>query len=225
MSSPATRRTRASNKSSASSRSSREPPSSPTMRESTPRAARALAAERNIPSSSPAAYQSSPMRQQTAETPDVRMGDASSQFDDGDRTPRANQGVRGMSDGKFFHHICSSAPIQTLTLKQTLLLSVILQVPVLRVVSVDPISAPTSAPMPSAPAVGYSSPLVAAAEALVAVTFTLVGSTRPLLAGIASSWAPMACLRATMPRAPMRLSPTSTLAPPRLRPWRVIRLV
>lgn len=153
MSSPATRRTRASNKSSTPSRSSREPPSSPTMRESTPRAARALAAERNIPSSSPAAYQSSPMGQQTAETPDVRMGDASSQLDDGDRTPRANQGVRGMLEEFFLRnffllHLVPIVPLDTNIERQTLLRSVILQAPVLRVVWVDPISALTSVPMP-----------------------------------------------------------------------------
>lgn len=75
----------------------REPPSSPT-RQATPRAARRLAGEGNVPSSSPMFYQSSPLRgSRDAETPDVRMGEASSQVEDGERTPRAaHAGIRGM---------------------------------------------------------------------------------------------------------------------------------
>ncbi|KAJ5151234.1 DNA replication licensing factor mcm4 [Penicillium canariense] len=111
MSSPTTRRSRASNKSSTPSRSSREPPSSPTLREATPRAARALAAERNMPSSSPAAYESSSPMGQRNETPDIRMADGSSQVDDGDRTPRANQGVR---DSSPISYIASSSPARGL---------------------------------------------------------------------------------------------------------------
>jgi hypothetical protein len=84
------------------------------------------------------------MRQRSAETPDVRMGDASSQVDDGDRTPRANQGVRGMLKDLS----CDQLYLQPLTFVQILLLSVILPAPVPLVAWVDPIFALTSVPMP-----------------------------------------------------------------------------
>lgn len=99
MSSPASRRGRPSKQSTASPASSaREPPSSPSQQQATPRAARRLAAERGAPSSSPMFFQSSPTRSNRgAETPDVRMAEASSTVDDGERTPRANNGgIRGM---------------------------------------------------------------------------------------------------------------------------------
>ncbi|KAJ5676212.1 DNA replication licensing factor mcm4 [Penicillium macrosclerotiorum] len=109
MSSPASRRTRASNKSTASPASSlaRQPPSSPTQ--ATPRAARRLAAEGNVPSSSPMHFQSSPTRGNLSqETPDVRMAEGSSVADDGDRTPRAqNAGIR---DSSPINYIPSSSP-------------------------------------------------------------------------------------------------------------------
>ncbi|KAJ5132032.1 hypothetical protein N7448_006190, partial [Penicillium atrosanguineum] len=84
------------------------PPSSPT-RQATPRAARQLTAEGNGLSSSPMAYQSSPIRgRRDAETPDVRMDEASSQVDDGDRTPRAVQS--GIRDSSPINYIASSSP-------------------------------------------------------------------------------------------------------------------
>ncbi|KAJ5628701.1 DNA replication licensing factor Mcm4 [Penicillium lividum] len=87
MSSPANRRGRSSKQTTASPAPSREPPSSPTQ-QATPRAARRLAAEQNVPSSSPMFFQSSPTRSNhDAETPDVRMAEASSTVDDGERTP------------------------------------------------------------------------------------------------------------------------------------------
>ena len=104
MSSPASRRSRPSKQSTASPASSRarEPPSSPTQ-QATPRAARRLAAEGNVPSSSPMFFQSSPSRSNRgAETPDVRMAEASSTFDDGERTPRAGAGIRGIQLRVFF---------------------------------------------------------------------------------------------------------------------------
>lgn len=103
MSSPANRRGRSAKKATASPASSaREPPSSPSQQQTTPRAARRLAAERAVPSSSPMFFQSSPTRSnRDAETPDVRMAEASSTVDDGDRTPRANNGgIRGMRKEK-----------------------------------------------------------------------------------------------------------------------------
>ena len=96
------------------------------MREHTPRAARTLAAEHNIQSSSPAAYQSSsPVRHSSAATPDIRMGDMSSQIDDGDRTPRANPGVRG-THAKFFRlavlpALCIVKSLRDADLSKTLL--------------------------------------------------------------------------------------------------------
>ncbi|KAJ5716292.1 hypothetical protein N7493_008203 [Penicillium malachiteum] len=108
MSSPANRRGRSSNQPTSSPASShfREPPSSPTQ--ATPRAARRLAAERNVPSSSPMFFQSSPSRSnQDPETPDVRMAEASSTVDDGERTPRAGAGIR---DSSPINYIPSSSP-------------------------------------------------------------------------------------------------------------------
>lgn len=72
------------------------------------------------------------------------MGDASSQVDDGDRTPRANQGVRGTP--KDFS--CDQLYHQSLTFAQILLLSVTLPAPALLVALVDPIFALTFVPMP-----------------------------------------------------------------------------
>ncbi|KAJ5933701.1 hypothetical protein N7454_006030 [Penicillium verhagenii] len=93
MSSPTARRSRSSKQSTASPAPSREPPSSPTQ-QATPRAARRLAEERNVLSSSPMMYQSSPPRSSNGgETPDVHMGEASSTVDDGERTPRARSGA------------------------------------------------------------------------------------------------------------------------------------
>jgi hypothetical protein len=48
-------------------------------------------------------FQSSPTRSNRgAETPDVRMAEASSTVDDGERTPRANNGgIRGMWEKKI----------------------------------------------------------------------------------------------------------------------------
>ncbi|KAJ5087870.1 hypothetical protein N7456_011486 [Penicillium angulare] len=108
MSSPANRRGRSSKQATASPASSlaREPPSSPTQ-QTTPRAARRLAAERNVPSSSPMFFQSSPTRSNRgAETPDVRMAEASSTVDDGEQTPRA----AGIRDSSPINYIPSSSP-------------------------------------------------------------------------------------------------------------------
>ncbi|KAJ6110102.1 hypothetical protein N7486_002337 [Penicillium sp. IBT 16267x] len=109
MSSPAKRRGRSSKLATSSPAPSREPPSSPTQ-QATPRAAGRLAAERNIPSSSPMHYQSSPTRSNYgAETPDVRMAEASSTVDDGERTPRASAGIRDIrSDIRSDAHSISS---------------------------------------------------------------------------------------------------------------------
>ncbi|KAJ5386884.1 hypothetical protein N7509_009425 [Penicillium cosmopolitanum] len=110
MSSPASRRGRSAKKGTASPASSaREPPSSPSQQQTTPRAARRLAAERAVPSSSPMFFQSSPTRSNRgAETPDVRMAEASSTVDDGERTPRANNG--GIRDSSPINYIPSSSP-------------------------------------------------------------------------------------------------------------------
>lgn len=102
MSSPASRRGRPSKSTASPVSSAREPPSSPSQQQATPRAARRLAAERGAPSSSPMFFQSSPTRSNRgAETPDVRMAEASSTVDDGERTPRANNaGIRGRQKKK-----------------------------------------------------------------------------------------------------------------------------
>ncbi|KAJ5234764.1 uncharacterized protein N7469_003932, partial [Penicillium citrinum] len=85
------------------------PPSSPSQQQATPRAARRLAAERGAPSSSPMFFQSSPTRSNRgAETPDVRMAEASSTVDDGERTPRANNA--GIRDSSPINYIPSSSP-------------------------------------------------------------------------------------------------------------------
>ncbi|KAJ5295381.1 hypothetical protein PENANT_c001G06226 [Penicillium antarcticum] len=109
MSSPAQRRRGRSSKNASSPASSarQEPPSSPTF-QATPRASRRLMAEGVAPSSSPIFFQSSPTKgNNNAETPDERMGDASSTVDDGERTPRGNAGVR---DSSPINYIPSSSP-------------------------------------------------------------------------------------------------------------------
>ncbi|KAJ5552524.1 hypothetical protein N7494_001902 [Penicillium frequentans] len=112
MSSPAKRRGRSSKLATSSPAPSREPPSSPTQ-QTTPRAAERLAAERNVPSSSPMHYQSSPTRSNYgAETPDVRMAEASSTVDDGERTPRAGAGIR---DSSPINYVASSSPTRGFT--------------------------------------------------------------------------------------------------------------
>ncbi|KAJ5805777.1 uncharacterized protein N7503_003379 [Penicillium pulvis] len=112
MSSPTKRRGRSSKLATSSPAPSREPPSSPTQ-QATPRAAGRLAAERNVPSSSPMHYQSSPTRSNYgAETPDVRMAEASSTVDDGERTPRAGAGIR---DSSPINYVASSSPTRGFT--------------------------------------------------------------------------------------------------------------
>ncbi|KAJ5238411.1 DNA replication licensing factor Mcm4 [Penicillium chermesinum] len=71
MSSPVRRRGRSSNQPTASPSSvrTREPPSSPTHQATTPRAAGRLAAQGNVPSSSPMFFQSSPSRSNRGEKP------------------------------------------------------------------------------------------------------------------------------------------------------------
>ncbi|KAJ6164073.1 DNA replication licensing factor Mcm4 [Penicillium chermesinum] len=90
MSSPVRRRGRSSNQPTASPSSvrTREPPSSPTHQATTPRAAGRPRRSRKCPVllSDVLPIISIP-KQSRGETPDVRMGEASSVIDDGDRTP------------------------------------------------------------------------------------------------------------------------------------------
>lgn len=106
MSSPTSSRrgrpSKSSTASPASSRARQDIPSSPSF-QATPRASRRLIAEGAARSSSPIFFQSSPNKgARSAGTPDVRMDEPSSPahpsstLDDGDRTPRGNQEVRGM---------------------------------------------------------------------------------------------------------------------------------
>lgn len=99
MSSPASRRGRPAStpRSTRSTRSQQQAaPSSPTPAgddsQPTPRASRRLRGEGAAPSSSPMFFQSSPASRNNtgADTPDIRM-------DRGDRTPRADQAMRGMN--------------------------------------------------------------------------------------------------------------------------------